>query len=212
MLIRDLFASDVTRDIPPVVYFHEQSPDKLAAEVSEYIITGGWPEGHPNHRRVPQGIHEQYVRLLTGITAELGKPGGPELPNAWISGFYGSGKSSFAKLLGLVPRRRRAAGRRLARGGAGCDGTPRRSPANSARRGTPCASGSIRWRSSSTSGASRATASTSTPLRCGRSSGGSATATEPLVADFELRLERDGEWARFEEKAAGGARQAVGGA
>ena len=54
MLIRDLFASDVTRDIPPVVYFHEQSPDKLAAEVSEYIVTGGWPEDHPNHRRVPQ--------------------------------------------------------------------------------------------------------------------------------------------------------------
>ena len=64
MLIRDLFVSDVTRDIPPVVYFHEQGPDKLADEVSEYIITGGWPEEHPNHRRVPNGIHEQYVRLL----------------------------------------------------------------------------------------------------------------------------------------------------
>jgi hypothetical protein len=35
MLIRDLFVSDVTRDIPPVVYFHEQSPEKLASEVSE---------------------------------------------------------------------------------------------------------------------------------------------------------------------------------
>ena len=67
--IRDLFASDVTRDIPPVVYFHEQSPEKLEAEVSEYIITGGWLEAHPNHTRVPSGIHEQYVRLLTNIAA-----------------------------------------------------------------------------------------------------------------------------------------------
>ena len=25
-LVRDLFVSNVTRDIPPVVYFHEQSP------------------------------------------------------------------------------------------------------------------------------------------------------------------------------------------
>jgi hypothetical protein len=101
-LIRDLFASDVTRPIPPVVYFHEQSPKKLADEVSEYIITGGWPSTHPNHRRVPDGIHEQYVRLLRAITAELDRDGGPDLPTAWISGFYGSGKSSFAKLLGLA--------------------------------------------------------------------------------------------------------------
>ena len=102
MKINELFAEDVTRNIPPVVYFHEQSPERLADEVKEYIITGGWNEGHPNHSRVPNGIHEQYVRLLRGITSELKKPGGPELPNVWISGFYGSGKSSFAKLIGLA--------------------------------------------------------------------------------------------------------------
>ncbi len=48
MKLKDLFESDVTRDIPPVVYFHEQSPEKLAEEVKEYIITGGWPAEHPN--------------------------------------------------------------------------------------------------------------------------------------------------------------------
>ena len=72
------------------------------AEVSRVHHHRRLAEGHPNHRRVPDGIHEQYVRLLTSIAAELDKPGGPELPNAWISGFYGSGKSSFAKLLGLA--------------------------------------------------------------------------------------------------------------
>ncbi len=102
MKLRSLFESDVTRDIPPVVYFHEQSPEKLAQEVGEYIITGGFDESHPHHKRVPNGIHEQYVRLLDGISAELDKPGGPENPASWISGFYGSGKSSFAKLLGLA--------------------------------------------------------------------------------------------------------------
>jgi hypothetical protein len=100
--IRTLFASDVTRDIPPVVYFHEQSPEKLHDEVSEYIITGGWPADHPNRRRVPDGIHEQYVQLLTRIADELDKKQPPDLPTVWISGFYGSGKSSFAKLLGLA--------------------------------------------------------------------------------------------------------------
>lgn len=100
-LIRELFRQDVTRDIPPVVYFHEQSPAKVRDEVSEYIITGGWKKDHPNYKRVPDGIHEQYVRLLSAISDEMQKSGGPSLPTAWISGFYGSGKSSFAKLLGL---------------------------------------------------------------------------------------------------------------
>ena len=102
MLIKQLFTGDVTRDIPPVVYFHEQSPASVAAEVSEYIVTGGYLDGHPSRRRVPSGIHDEYVKLLETISRELQKPGGPELPNAWISGFYGSGKSSFAKLLGLA--------------------------------------------------------------------------------------------------------------
>ena len=107
MKISELFAADVTRDIPPVVYFHEQSPEKVQAEVSEYIITGGYPEGDPRARRFEGaggsgGIHEQFVRLLRGILAEIEKPNGPELPSCWISGFYGSGKSSLAKLLGLA--------------------------------------------------------------------------------------------------------------
>ena len=200
MLIRDLFVSDVTRDIPPVVYFHEQSPDKLAAEVSEYIITGGWPEDHPNHRRVPQGIHEQYVRLLTGITAELGKPGGPELPNAWISGFYGSGKSSFAKLLGLsldgvaLPD-----GSSLAEAWLRRDTSPKSGELRAAwnalrQRIDPLAVvfdiGSVARDDEHI----HAAAVRQVQRRLGY-------CAEPLVADFELRLERDGEWARFEEKA-----------
>ncbi len=102
MKIRELFYHDVTRDIPPVVYFHEQKPAKVQQEVSEYIITGGYEENDPRARRVKSGIHEQFVHLLRAIHKELGKQNGPELPASWISGFYGSGKSSFAKLLGLA--------------------------------------------------------------------------------------------------------------
>ena len=65
--IRDLFALDVTRDIPPVVYFHEQSPQKLADEVAEYIITGGYPDSDPRSQRVRSGIHEQFVHLLQAM-------------------------------------------------------------------------------------------------------------------------------------------------
>ncbi len=38
MLIKEIFAADITRNIAPVVYFHEQDPTKVEEEVSEYII------------------------------------------------------------------------------------------------------------------------------------------------------------------------------
>jgi hypothetical protein len=199
--IFELFTSDVTRDIAPVVYFHEQAPERLAAEVGEYIVTGGWPEGHPNRRRVDRGIHEEYVRLLTGIAAELRKPHGPDLPPAsWISGFYGSGKSSFAKLLGLaLDGRMLPDGRPLADALLARDHSPNRTALVSA------------WE------ALRALVD---PVAVVFDIGGVARGGEPihtavlrqvqkrlgycpegLVADFELRLERQGEWARFEETA-----------
>lgn len=201
MLIRDLFVSDVTRDIPPVVYFHEQSPDKLAAEVSEYIVTGGWNEGHPSHRRVPDGIHEQYVRLLTNMRSELAKAGGPDLPAVWISGFYGSGKSSFAKLLGLaldgvtLPD-----GKSLSKAWLDRDTSPKASELRQAwdalrQKVDPISVvfdiGSVARDNEQI----HAAAVRQVQKRLGYCS------TDPLVAEFELSLERDGEWSRFQETA-----------
>lgn len=102
MLIKEIFAADITRNIAPVVYFHEQDPAKVQEEVSEYIITGGYPENDPRYNRVKAGIHEQFVKLLTALAEEVQRSPGADLPASWISGFYGSGKSSFAKLLGLA--------------------------------------------------------------------------------------------------------------
>jgi Family of unknown function (DUF6079) len=102
MLIKEIFAADVTRNIAPVVYFHEQDPAKVQEEVAEYIITGGYLESDPRYNRVQVGIHEQFVKLLKGIADELQRSPHVDLPASWISGFYGSGKSSFAKLLGLA--------------------------------------------------------------------------------------------------------------
>ena len=194
--IRDLFASDVTRPIPPVVYFHEQTPAKLADEVHEYIITGGWPEGHPNKRRVPDGIHEQYVRLLTAVRSELDRDGGPDLPTAWISGFYGSGKSSFAKLLGL------------ALDGVALEGGASMSEAWLSRDSSP--------RAQELRDAWAALRQKIDPIAAVFDVGASARDNEQvhsvavrqvqkrlgycpvdLVADFELKLERDGLWTKF---------------
>ncbi|TNF28011.1 MAG: BREX system P-loop protein BrxC [Deltaproteobacteria bacterium] len=194
--LRDLFVSDVTRDIPPVVYFHEQSPEKLADEVGEYIITGGWRDGHPNHQRVPNGIHEQYVRLLGAIADAIDRSGGADLPASWISGFYGSGKSSFAKLLGLaldgvaLPDGRRLADALLARDAS--------QKADELRTAWTRLAGLV------------------DPLAVVFDIGGTARDGEPIhsavlrqvqrrlgyckdawVAEYELRLERSDEWAAF---------------
>ncbi len=199
--LRTLFKLDVTRDISPVVYFHEQTPEKIQAEVSEYIITGGWPEGHPNRQRVPDGIHEQYVRLLRGISRELDKRGGPELPTAWISGFFGSGKSIFAKLLGLaldgmtLPN-----GTSLSEAWLKRDSSPLAAEFKEAwdalrQKIDPMAVvfdiGSVARDNEHV----HAVALGQVQKRLGYCS------TEPLVADFELKLERDGHWPKFLEMA-----------
>lgn len=87
MKVRDVFKQPIERHIAPVVYFHEQTPERLADEVKEYIFT--------------PGIHDQMVGLLRGLAGALGDPSTCDHPAAWISGFFGSGKSSFAKLVGL---------------------------------------------------------------------------------------------------------------
>lgn len=199
--LHTLFKSDVTRDISPVVYFHEQAPAKIQTEVSEYIITGGWPEGHPNRQRVPDGIHEQYVRLLRGISRELEKPGGPELPTAWISGFFGSGKSIFAKLLGLaLDGMTLPDGTSLSEAWLNRDSSPLAAELKEAwaalrQKIDPMAVvfdiGSVARDNEHV----HAVALGQVQKRLGYCS------TEPLVADFELKLERDGHWPQFLEKA-----------
>ena len=195
-MLKDIFLHSITREIPPVIYFHEQDPKQLAAEVSEYIITGGWPKEHPNHKRVPNGIHEQYVRLLTRISEEMN--GHPSLPSSWISGFYGSGKSSFAKLLGLaLDGKTLPNGKTLAESLLARDTSPQRATFQKA------------W---------QALLQKVQPISVVFDVGGTAREGEsipsailrqvqtrlhysqiPYVAHYELRIERDGLWRDFTE-------------
>ena len=209
MKIRELFQHNVTRDIPPVVYFHEQTKEKVQKEVSEYIITGGYPEGDPRASRYGggtgaggtggsrTGIHEQFVHLLNGIRNELTKKGGPELPASWISGFYGSGKSSFAKLLGLsldgvvLPD-----GKALATALINQDDSPRRQELSDAW-STLMGGKKTLAIVFDIGGVARdnehihAAALRQLQVRLGYSSKSS------IVAEHELKLERDGEWLQF---------------
>ena len=84
-LIKSLFASDIDRDIEEVIKVDERDEDTLCDEIAEYVVT--------------DSLRSHYTRILERY-AET-----PNRPHAgigiWVSGFYGAGKSSFAKLLGL---------------------------------------------------------------------------------------------------------------
>ena len=94
--IKDVFFRNIEENIAPVIYFHQLEPEVAAQEVGEYIFTTR-PASHGNRLG---GIHEQMLALLNQISIAIDE--GHKLPASWISGFFGSGKSSFAKLLGLA--------------------------------------------------------------------------------------------------------------
>ncbi len=194
MQIFELFRSDVIRDIPPVVYFHEQDPAKLEAEVGEYIITGGWPKGHP--RFIKDGIHEHYVQLLTNIT----QADNPENPASWISGFYGSGKSSFAKLLGLsLDDKRLSDGSLLAKAWLARDTSERSGDLVRAWEALHAKFDPIAV-VFDIGGVSRGDEHIHSAVVRQVQARLGYCEREPVVADYELKLEREGQFEEFEAK------------
>lgn len=197
MLVQEVFATDVTRDIPPVIYFHEQSPEKLQAEVSEYIITGGYQDGDPRRNRITDGIHEQFVHLLTNLGKELKKSGGSDLPACWISGFFGSGKSSFAKLLGYaLDHRQLPNGISLAEALLERDDSARQ---GEFRQAWSEATETIQSMAVvfDIGGAARDDEHIHSAVKRKLQARLGYCESSSTVADFELKLESDGHWAKF---------------
>ena len=89
MQIKELFDSskDIYRTIEKVITYSAAQETRLSAEISEYIVT--------DH------IEEQFAVLLENIQLAL-EQGGQNEVGVWVSGFYGSGKSSFTKYLGMA--------------------------------------------------------------------------------------------------------------
>lgn len=84
--IRELLARDLDITIEEVIKVDQRDEKTVHDEIREYIFT----------RR----IKEQYAEILKAIADGPGEP--TEAVGVWVSGFFGSGKSSFAKNLGHV--------------------------------------------------------------------------------------------------------------
>jgi hypothetical protein len=89
MEIRNLFdpSKDIYRTIEKVITYGAAQEQRLKAEISEYVVT--------------DSIEEQTEKLLSKMQAAM-EAGGQNEVGVWVSGFYGSGKSSFTKYLGLA--------------------------------------------------------------------------------------------------------------
>ena len=89
MTIRSLFdpTRAIDRTIEKVITYGVSQEHRLKTEIAEYIVT--------------ESIEEQFRKLLDRMQLAM-ESGSENEIGVWVSGFYGSGKSSFTKYLGLA--------------------------------------------------------------------------------------------------------------
>jgi len=84
--LRDLFEKEPDREIESVVKVNVHTPKIVWMELEEYIPT---EEVKENFRRIIEG----FIETKRGYSEEV---------CVWLSGFFGSGKSHFLKVLGYL--------------------------------------------------------------------------------------------------------------
>lgn len=86
MMIRDMFAEDINRPINGVIKVDQDAADVIEQEVREYVIT-------KELKKHFISFFDYYSDAFDKPTANIG---------IWISGFFGSGKSHFLKMLSYI--------------------------------------------------------------------------------------------------------------
>ncbi|MCT4479108.1 BREX system P-loop protein BrxC [Peribacillus frigoritolerans] len=94
--IKELFKKEIDREINGVVQAGQSDEKVVEEELDEYVMT---KEINENMRY----FYENYVYSLTHDTTKIG---------VWISGFFGSGKSHFLKILSYLLNNETAMGKR----------------------------------------------------------------------------------------------------
>src|SRR2546422_2558657 len=94
MTIGDLLTRDLSRKIEEIIQVDQADEQSVYAEITEYVAT--------------DSIREQYHDLLKAVAEAPSEP--HESVGVWVSGFFGSGKSSFAKNLGYALENRKVLG------------------------------------------------------------------------------------------------------
>src|SRR5947209_3921558 len=93
--IREIFAKKIDRTIEEVIKVEQADEAAVLVELEEYIPT--------------DYLREQYARVYDEIASGPANP--REGVGIWVSGFFGSGKSLFAKILGYTVAARKIGSR-----------------------------------------------------------------------------------------------------
>lgn len=96
MLIKDMFRKPIDRNIQGVIVVGEDGLNDEKNELEEYVVT----------RELQRHFKEFYENYKQGIIGKTRKNG------VWISGFFGSGKSHFLKMLSYLLKNKLVSGKR----------------------------------------------------------------------------------------------------
>lgn len=94
MVIRDLFEKDITRSIQGVVTIGNEDEEQKWQELEEYVCTD-------EITKCFRTFFRKYRESIATPTEKMG---------VWITGFFGSGKSHFLKILGYILENEEVAG------------------------------------------------------------------------------------------------------
>lgn len=86
MIIRDMFADDINRKINGVIKVDQAADEVIEQELNEYVIT--------------KELKKHFITFFNYYSDALDEPTADT--GVWISGFFGSGKSHFLKMLSYL--------------------------------------------------------------------------------------------------------------
>ena len=96
MIIKNMFAKPIDRDIKGVIKVGQDDNANIKQELEEYVVT----------RELQKHFSDFFTSYKNGINGNTDKMG------VWISGFFGSGKSHFLKILSYLLANKEVGGKR----------------------------------------------------------------------------------------------------
>ena len=96
MKVKDMFMKPINRDIQGVIKVGQDDEENIKQELEEYVVT----------RELQKHFRDFFSNYKKGIIGSTDKMG------VWISGFFGSGKSHFLKILSYLLENKEVEGKK----------------------------------------------------------------------------------------------------